>query len=440
MKKERKEALMYAFPPVPAKIQRKMEIGKRAQNFCVFLTRGVELFVRCFHRYYGGELKECNRYVFAKDGCARYIYYGESGHGDRWRVTKYFREPTFFAPGWFTGFRDNTYVMYNVDAYRESELKYCELGSFNTVAPLEYLRIYVRHPNIEYLVKSGYHHLIRTDYNGWNYQIPTVRIDNLVNLKSNNLLKMLDLNRVEFQLLQGHERYYEQFIFCRLQFPKNKPEDVLMIAQVYGYACNRLQDHCALTGLSPLRLVRYLLNHDVNHGLYHDYLDQCTQLGYDLHDTAINMPRVFHTMHERISALIEVKKTAKLQNIFEENYSKRLCYEYSEDDLIARQPKSIDEIAEEGAALKHCVGGYAERHAKNQTTIMFLRKADNPDTPYYTMEINSNGRIQQCYGYRNNTANNPKPPEIKTFEKHYEQYLQEVIHGKRNHRAARQSA
>lgn len=74
------------------------------------------------------------------------------------------------------------------------------------------------------------------------------------------------------------------------------------------------------------------------------------------------------------------------------------------------------------------------------SAFYFLRKTEEPDKPFYTMEINSNGRIQQCYGYRNNTANNPKPPEIKAFERHYEQYLQEVIHGKRNHRAARQSA
>ena len=115
-------------------------------------------------------------------------------------------------------------------------------------------------------------------------------------------------------------------------------------------------------------------------------------------------------------------------------------HEYSDDSLTVRLPKSMDEIVQEGAALSHCVGGYAKRHANGQTTILFLRKAEEPDTPYYTMEIDKAGNIRLCYGYKNNRAGNPKPPEIKIFEKHYEQYLQEVIHDKRNQRAARQSA
>ena len=88
----------------------------------------------------------------------------------------------------------------------------------------------------------------------------------------------------------------------------------------------------------------------------------------------------------------------------------------------------------------HGFGGYAERHFKGQTTIVFLRKTDDPDKPYYTMELDKTGKIKQCRGYRNNMADNPKPPEIKTFEQHYEQYLQEVIHGKRNECAVQQSA
>lgn len=430
---------MYSFPPVPARIQEQMQ-GRKSQNFCVFLAEGAELFVRCFHRYSTGELIECNRYVFAKDGCVRYIWYGEPGYGNRWRITKRFREPVFFAPSWYSASRDNSYCILNAGAYKKSEMRYCELDSINTVCPMEYLRLYIRHPNIEYLIKAGYHHLLKTQYNGWYYQIPTVEVSPLVNLKSNNLLKMLDLNRDEFKALRGRERLYDMYLLYRKDFTGYKPNELLEMATAYHFQTDTLKEHSDQTGISPLRLTRYLNENDIESNLYSDYLDQCIRFGYNLHDTAISLPHNFHVIHDRLSMQIEVQETEELLRDFEKNYSDRLCYEYSDNGLIVRLPRSIEEIIHEGSVLSHCVGGYAERHAKGQTTIVFLRKADEPDKPYYTMEIDKASNIRQCYGYKNNRAGNPKPPEIKTFEKHYEQYLQEVIHDKRNQRAARQSA
>ena len=57
MKQQRKEDLLYSFPPVPYQIEAQMK-GRGAQNFCVFLTNGHELFVRCYHRYTNGDLAE----------------------------------------------------------------------------------------------------------------------------------------------------------------------------------------------------------------------------------------------------------------------------------------------------------------------------------------------------------------------------------------------
>ena len=71
MKQERKETLLGMFPNIPEKIMEQMseKAKKCAGNYAVMLTYGNELFVRCFHRYYGGGLIERQRYVFANDGC-----------------------------------------------------------------------------------------------------------------------------------------------------------------------------------------------------------------------------------------------------------------------------------------------------------------------------------------------------------------------------------
>ena len=54
MKKERKEALLSSFPPVPYDIAEQMCAGKNAANYIVFLTRGDELYVRGYHKYSKG--------------------------------------------------------------------------------------------------------------------------------------------------------------------------------------------------------------------------------------------------------------------------------------------------------------------------------------------------------------------------------------------------
>jgi hypothetical protein len=64
----------------------------------------------------------------------------------------------------------------------------------------------------------------------------------------------------------------------------------------------------------------------------------------------------------------------------------------------------VAELKAEGKALHHCVGTYAERVANGSTNIFFIRKAEQPDTPYYTLEIGQNGSIVQCRGNKNHNA------------------------------------
>ena len=126
-------------------------------------------------------------------------------------------------------------------------------------------------------------------------------------------------------------------------------------------------------------------------------------------------------MHERLSELIKIRADEKTRRLFTKNYDGRRDFAYAEEDLFIRQPKSIEEIVNEGKVLHHCVGGYAERHAKGITNILFIRRKSEPYRPFYTVEIDNSGNIIQRYGMRNCPAND----EIKQFEKRYLQYLQE---------------
>ncbi len=416
MRKERKQQLLGTFPAVPSDIEEKMH-GKRADNFTIFLTRGDELYARCYHRYFKGELIERQRYVFAKDGCVRY---GRENNG-KWRIRSEFREPVFCCTAYGYSF-DNSYTVLNMEAISQSCMKYSQCEAYRGGLILEYLRLYCKHPNIEYLMKSGYDPLIETVSGYWGGKV-SLSASPKINWKSNNLLKMLSLNRTEFALLKGNEIYYDRYINWREEFPKCKPDELLALAKVFGFEHGTLNRFCKATGLKPQRLARYLSDNNIHTHDYSDYLDQCRELHYDMHDTAICMPHDFRAMHERLSAIIKANADNKLRQSFAEHYDERKVLEYSSGNLILRQPESIDEIEAEGSLLHHCVGGYAKRHANGKLHILFIRTADKPDVPYYTMELSISGRIVQARGLRNCDMT----PEVKAFVEQYEKYIAEIF-------------
>ena len=69
-------------------------------------------------------------------------------------------------------------------------------------------------------------------------------------------------------------------------------------------------------------------------------------------------------------------------------------YGFSKEGLAVIAPKTVQEIVNEGHTLHHCVHFYAERVVEGECIILFIRKADNIDEPFYTVEIRDNRVIQ----------------------------------------------
>ena len=72
-------------------------------------------------------------------------------------------------------------------------------------------------------------------------------------------------------------------------------------------------------------------------------------------------------------------------------------------------------------ALHHCVGGYAEKHARGETNILFVRKNEKPDQPLYTMEVT--GSVKSGWRMVQIRANmNAAPPKevLKMVERFME--------------------
>ena len=432
MKQERKEELLRSFPAVPEKYNLIMLQNKYAENFSIFLTNGRELFVRCFHKYSGKKVViERQRYVFAKDGAVRYgESYDEKEKRWVWRIRRDFREPVFFVNN--LGYHDERYRVLNTEAIASSDMKYFPIK--NTSLFIEWLRLFCRHPNVEYLIKTGYKHLIREKCTGYWGNRNYLETSCLINWKSNNLLKMLGLNRTEFNLLQGNEERYENYMSWRRVYPKASPQEIMRLVRVMGAEQGTAASLTTYTGKTIFRITAYLEENNVTKWNYRDYLNQCRKLGYDLHDTAICFPHNFNAMHTRLSEIIKYEENEKKKQELISRLPERKKFEFLYNDLMLIQPKSMEEIIREGRILHHCVGGYAERHAEGDTNIFFIRKSSDPETPYFTIEVSNEFHIRQCHGYKNDV--NGRPSEIDRFVEQYKKHLEELKNERdRNKRA-----
>jgi len=74
------------------------------------------------------------------------------------------------------------------------------------------------------------------------------------------------------------------------------------------------------------------------------------------------------------------------------------------------------ELIREGEKLKHCVGGYAKNYANAVTNIFVIRKIEDEEKPYYTVEIKGE-KITQVRGYKNKSPEEEVKIFMDVFEK-----------------------
>lgn len=142
--------------------------------------------------------------------------------------------------------------------------------------------------------------------------------------------------------------------------------------------------------------------------LWLDYIDAAEKLGWDLSNPLIQMPRELERKHDEATQAVQLEED-RLENEKAARLYQDLCetYEFSDGAYLIRPAETATEIIQEGKALKHCVGGYAQRHADGVLAILFLRKVSAPDAPYMTIEMKGK-ELRQIHGYKND-RNGPDP-------------------------------
>lgn len=152
-----------------------------------------------------------------------------------------------------------------------------------------------------------------------------------------------------------------------------------------------------------------------------DYVEAAEACGYDLSVHNVLFPKKLKTAHDEAVAVreqirFENEKKSQAKKLREEqdalndknnSYAKRYkklqkAYEYCDEKYCIVIPKGATEIVLEGRALSHCVGGYAERHIKGKTTILFMRNVENTEEALVTIELDEKSlTVIQAHGKKN---------------------------------------
>lgn len=182
----------------------------------------------------------------------------------------------------------------------------------------------------------------------------------------------------------------------------------------------------------PKRIFKYLRNQARKNGGasardFVDYIGECEKLGYDLKETAVLYPTDLATAHRRTSGLVKIENNHAVEQAIQDKYEQlhKAC-EWHDDKYAIVMPKCADEIITEGAILNHCVGNYCERVANGESIILFLRKLEELDKPFFTVEIRPNMKkldFIQCRGYRNSDPSKEIWESVDKFLERYKKWF-----------------
>jgi hypothetical protein len=144
---------------------------------------------------------------------------------------------------------------------------------------------------------------------------------------------------------------------------------------------------------------------------YKDYIAMSDVLNVDLSHKSVRFPKDIKQAHDSLIVKYTAVKDEELDRRFKlatENLYSGL-QKYEDDKYAIVLPQSREDFIREGQSLSHCVGTqsqYFENHMKGERMIFFIRKIEDRETPFVTMEIDMKRCVVlQCYGYGDKRPN-----------------------------------
>lgn len=262
--------------------------------------------------------------------------------------------------------------------------------------------------------------------------------------RATELTKALGIDRMRLSRLVAHDGGSLYLSYLQREKVDNTiyPDDILLdLVEKHitlSYLKNML-DHMTLVKAYNY-LVRQSDQSDKNPmsqvlTTYNDYMNMAERLKMDTSSEQIYKPKDLKKAHTKVIDLLSQagwEKTAqdaskKFPKVNEE-LPRLLKYEYKGSAYQIVAPRTITDIVREGSLLGHCIHTcdfYYQRIETKESFIMFLRKNDDPEKPWYTLEVEPSGNIRQ-----KRTVGDNQNDDLKAavpFLHEWQQWLQKIL-------------
>ena len=373
---------------------------------------------------------------FKLDGYFVPVEYFEWGEYKNTGVMRWCHELNHGGYNWY--YQDEECVLYtrNLKRLRKgTELQYVPVevlfrhnpGCYSN--PTDMLRNMVRHPQIEYLIKAGLYRLA--------WELAAGRGRETVDWSKKKLWEAMKVTK-------------EQLHFCiRINISARELE-VLQIANEYRASLTERQLRFFEAEIGPglvgnlfqyghtEKFHRYLEGLIQNKEKCRDYIDYLEDMEYlQIPPTEdVLFPRNFQQTHQRLTIQRREKEDAvrKMEIAEKDKLLQEMLpeleetYRFEDEQFCIVLPTCKEDFNREGRENHNCVGGsYYDKMLKGQSCVMFLRRKEEPDKAFCTVEMNGE-RILQCRAVRNSEP----PEEAKTFMEKFSKEVARRIRKQKN--------
>lgn len=312
----------------------------------------------------------------------------------------------------------------------------------------DYLNAYQRFPVIEALVKIGAYGIVKDMTYSWRSNI--FHINNraktpydMLRIKKKRFAQIADKTWKSIYWLEWYQ--YER---------KNGDIDDAVIEFFVKEFIDVKEIGDMLAHMTPKQCMNYLLRqkqesyekHSIRSivSQYSDYISMCIRLGKNISDEMVYRPRQLKRRHDECVAQIERQKAQVKAEEYSAKFAEaekvlgeiRKKFEYEGEQFFIRVPERIIDIVLEGNYLHHCAGAtdrYFDRIKNHETYICFLRKVTEPETPFYTIEVEPGGTIRQ---HRGMYDEEPELEMVKPFLMEWQQVIRKRMTEKDHQLAA----
>ncbi|ULO08916.1 PcfJ domain-containing protein [Paenibacillus sp. 19GGS1-52] len=307
------------------------------------------------------------------------------------------------------------------EAVQGTPFQYSTWESYQDRDMVKFFDLFSRYPCIEYLTKMGMRYFVTAKI----YGAPTY---GAINWKGTRADQVLKLDKQQLREIRDSKVELHPCTLRLQQISKKESSNIPLLelqnfAVKYGHCFEDIKQILKYTNLR--RIIAYANKQlpKIREGLttrsfserdlfttWRDYIADGLKLEFDLAQEGTLFPPNLHQAHLNTIAQVKYKENVALDESIAHRADKLKHLNFESNGIFIRPASSAKELIKEGEILIHCVGGYAVRYATGSTNILFIRNVEEPNKPFFTMEIKGE-HIIQVRGKKNCDPT----PEVEQF-------------------------